>query len=60
MGPGPVQMRLVEEAYQVLSDPLRREVYVLVRQGLTRRGLPIAAASAQSKPRAAHTTARGY
>jgi hypothetical protein len=35
----PVAQRLVDEAYAVLSDPVRREIYLLVRRGLVASGL---------------------
>lgn len=44
----PAAQRLVDEAYAVLSDPIRREIYLLVRRGLVAHGL--AADSLQAAP----------
>lgn len=38
-GLNPVAQKLVDEAYSVLSDPVRREIYHLVRRGLVAHGL---------------------
>jgi hypothetical protein len=35
----PAAQRLVDEAYAVLADPIRREIYLLVRRGLLAHGL---------------------
>lgn len=35
----PAAQKLVDEAYAVLSDPVRREIYLLVRRGLVAHGL---------------------
>lgn len=34
-----IDLRRVEEAYYVLSTPVRREIYMQVRRGLARAGL---------------------